>query len=336
MKKVTLDDVARVAGVSRAAASRALNGKPGVRDDVRERVLGIADHLGFRANRAARNLASGRSSIIGIVFPIRRLSLQPFCAAVLEHVAAEANRRDLGVMMHLTAEEPGDTVLDFVQDGLLDGVLIGTSAIGTWADVLFDSSVPTVLVGTHPTRTDIASVDVENRHSTSRLVTHLFDQGAERVGCITGRPGNAATRVRLEGFEMAHRRAGRPLDRSLIVDGDFSRRSAVTSMATLLDRGVDAVFAMNDEMAVGAMWEAVRLGVHVPGELLVAGFDGVAASDYSERSITSVAQPFELIARSSLDLLDRMIDGGEAEHIVLPAELVLGVSSSVPVATGSG
>lgn len=336
MKKVTLDDVARVAGVSRAAASRALNGRPGVRDDVRERVTGIADHLGFRPNRAARNLASGRSSIIGIIFPVDRLSLQPFCGAVLEHVAAEANRRDIGVMMHLTAEEPGDAVTDFVRDGLLDGVLIGTSAIGTWADDLFDSAVPTVLVGSHPFRTDIASVDVENRYSAARVVTHLFDQGAERVGCLTGRPTNAATRDRLDGYRLAHERAGRRVDESAIVEGDFSRRSGVEGMTALLERDVDAVFALNDEMAVGAMWEAMRNGVRVPGDLLIAGFDGVVAGDYNERTITSVAQPFEMIASASLDLLDRLIDGGGLEQIVLDGELVLGTSSASPAVRESG
>ena len=341
MKKVTLDDVARLSGVSRAAASRALNDRPGVRDEVRERVVRMADHLGFRANRAARNLASGRSSIIGLVAPIGKMSLEPFSAAVLEATAAEAARRDLAVMVHLTAEEPGLTVSDFVRDGLLDGVLIGASAIGTWADELFDSSVPSVLIGTHPARADVASVDVENRYSAARMVTHLFDQGMRRVGCITGRRGMAAAEARLDGYRIAHDRAGRRVDDDLIVAGHFSRESGLEAAAVLLERGVDAIFASSDEMAVGAIWAAMQRGLTVPGDLLVGGFDGVVGRDFDGRTLTTIVQPFADIAQTSIDLLDRMIDGGAPERIVLSADFVLGTSTAVPAAvdrraTGSG
>ena len=131
MEKVTLDDVARVSGVSRSAASRALNDRPGVRSDVRERVHRIADDLGFRPNRAARNLASGRSSVIGLIIPSTDLRVDPYGAAMTHAVGRAAAHQDLGLMLHLAAEEPGQTVHHILRDGLIDGLLISTVAVGS-------------------------------------------------------------------------------------------------------------------------------------------------------------------------------------------------------------
>lgn len=334
MEKVTLDDVARLSGVSRSAASRALNQRPGVRDDVRERVLGVADRLGFRPNRAARNLASGRSSVVGLIIPSTDLRIDPYGAAMTHAVSRAAVASDLGLMLYLATAEPGRTVHHILRDGLIDGLLISTVAIGSWVDELFDASLPTVLIGTHPTRDDVLGVDVENLESSALAVTHLFDQGCVRVGCIAGRADRADARARLAGYRLAHARAGRTVDEGLVVPGDFTRWSGLAAGATLLDRGVDGIFASNDEMAVGAIWTAAKRGVKVPGDLLVVGFDGTSYDDLVEPTLTSVAQPFDQIAATALDLLDRLVAGDAGlTSVTIPPELVLGTSSQI---RGSG
>jgi LacI family transcriptional regulator len=330
VEKVTLDDVARLSGVSRSAASRALNQRPGVREDVRERVLGVADRLGFRPNRAARNLASGRSSVVGLIIPSTDLRIDPYGAAMTHAVSRAAVASDLGLMLYLATAEPGRTVHHILRDGLIDGLLISTVAVGSWVDELFDASLPTVLIGTHPTRDDVLGVDVENLESSALAVTHLFDQGCERVGCIAGRPDRADASARLAGYRLAHARAGRTVDEALVAPGDFTRWSGLAAGATLLDRGVDGIFASNDEMAVGAIWTAAKRGVAVPGELLVVGFDGTSFDDLVEPTLTSVAQPFDQIATAAVDLLDRLV-GGEAglASVTIMPELVLGTSSQI-------
>lgn len=328
LEKVTLDDVARLSGVSRSAASRALNNRPGVRDDVRERVLQIADRLGFRPNRAARNLASGRSSVIGLIIPSTDLRIDPYGAAMTHAVSRAAVDRDLGLMLYLATAEPGRTVHHILRDGLIDGLLISTVAVGSWVDDLFDASLPTVLIGTHPTRDDVLGVDVENVESAACAVGHLMAQGCERIGCITGRPDRADAQARLVGYRLAHERAGRCVDESLIASGDFTRMSGLVAGADLVERGVDGIFATNDEMAVGAIWAATKRGRSVPGDVLVVGFDGTGYDDLVEPTLTSMVQPFDEIATTGVDLLDRLVGGAtDLAPVTITPELVLGTSS---------
>ena len=326
---VTLDDVARRSGVSRSAASRALNGQPGVRPDVRLRVIEAADALGFRPNRAARNLASGRSSVIGLVIPTADLLSDPYGAAITHAVGRAAAASDLGLMLHLAAEEPGQTVHHILSDGMIDGLLISSVAVGmTWVDELFASPLPTVLIGTHPHRADVIGVDVENVESTAAAVTHLFEQGCSRVGCITGLMHRADAKARLDGFHLAHARAGRAVPAELVVAGNFTRRGGASAAVTLLDQGVDGIFASNDETAVGAMWALARRGVAVPGQVKVVGFDGTAVDEFHEPTLTSVASPFADIGRTAVDLLQALTRGArDVESAVLEPTLVVGGSS---------
>ncbi|TDT17565.1 LacI family transcriptional regulator [Ilumatobacter fluminis] len=331
-QKVTLDDVARLSGVSRSAASRALNDRPGVRSDVRERVNRIADHLGFRPNRAAKNLASGRSSVIGLVIPSDDLRVDPYGAAMTHAVGRAASQLDLGMMLHLAAEEPGDTVNHILRDGLIDGLLISSVAADKqWVDELFDSVLPTVLIGTHPTRDDVLSVDVENTESAAGAVTHLFEQGCERVGCIAGPLDRADARARLDGYRLAHDRAGRPVDEALIAHGRFSRASGLPAGAELFEKGVDGIFASNDEMAVGAILSGARSGFRVPDDVLVVGFDGTAFDEVIEPTITSVIQPFDEIGRTAVELLNKLVHGeaGLTSVSIVPP-LVQGGSTTRP------
>lgn len=335
--KVTLDDVARLSGVSRSAASRAMNGRPGVRDDVRQRVLDVADRLGFRPNRAARHLASGRSSLIGLIIPSSDLRIDPYGAAMTHAVSRASVARDLGLVLYLAAEEPGRTVQHILRDGFVDGLLISTVAVGSWVDELLDAPLSTVLIGTHPTRDDVLSVDVENLESSAGAVAHLFDQGCERVGCVAGRTDRADARVRLAGYRLAHERAGRVVDETLVAQGDFTRVSGLVAGARLVDADVDGIFACNDEMAVGAIWAAARRGRSVPDDLLVVGFDGTARGELVEPTLTSVAQPFDDIAAAAVDLLERVVAGATGlGSVTIEPELVLGTSSRRPLIRGSG
>jgi LacI family transcriptional regulator len=328
-RKVTLDDVARVSGVSRSAASRVLNNRPGVRPDLRERVFRVADELGFRPNRAAKNLASGLSSVIGLVIPTADLRVDPYGAAMTHAVGRATAALDLGLMLHLATDEPGATVHHVLSDGLIDGLLISSVAVGSWVDDLFDSTLPTVLIGTHPTRSDVISVDVENVESAATAVQHLFDQGCARVGCITGPLDRADARDRLDGYRLAHRRAGREVDEQLIVAGDFERMSGAMAAPKLFAVGVDGIFASNDEMAVGAMWSGAHRGVVVPDDVKVIGFDGTSIDEFIEPSLSTIAQPFDAIARTAVATLVAIVRGesGVGSTSIVP-QLVTGGSTA--------
>lgn len=331
---ITLDDLARLGGVSRATASRAINGQPGVRADVRERITRLADHLGFRPNRAARQLASGRSNVVGLVLPSDDLRVDPYAASLSHAVARSAARADLGLMLHVVASEPGRTVAHILRDGLLDGLVISSVAIGhPWVDELLDSSMPAVLIGRHPHRDELVTVDVENRESSAAAVAHLFEQGCRRVGTITGPMSRVDVRQRLDGYRLAHERAGLTVDPGLVVEGDFQRGSGPGAAALLIERGVDGIFVGNDEMAIGAMWACTALSVRVPHDVAIVGFDGTGSGldTHGEVALTSVVQPFAALASTALDLLADQVAGTlhrrRAHHVEIAPDLSIGASS---------
>jgi LacI family transcriptional regulator len=328
---VTLREVARQSGVSMATASRALNGRPGVRADVRHRVTEVSDRLGFRPNRAARNLASGRSQVLGLVIPSEDLRVDPYGASLTHAIGRAANARDHALILHLAAEEPGDTVHHILRDGLIDGLLISAVAVGRpWVEELLAAALPAVLIGTHPTRTDVVGVDVENLEAAAAAVTHLFEQGCQRVATITGPLHRADARLRLGGYRLAHRRAGVSLDETLVVRGDFTRESGRRGADHIVAAGADGLFAANDEMAQGAMWAFAHAGVRVPDDVAVVGFDGTAYAAFLEPTLTTMCQPFDAIAAAAVDELLARIEGRPpAEDLILVApSLLVGGSSS--------
>ena len=331
---VTLDDVARVSGVSQAAASRALNGRRGVRPEVRERVERVARSLGYRPNRAARNLASGRSAVIGLVIPSADLRLDPYGASVTHAVARAATELDQGLMLVLDTGEPGRTVQHILRDGLIDGVLVSAVAAGeTWVEQLLSADLPAVLIGSHPTRTDVDVVDVENLESSARVVEHLIEQGCRRIATITGPLDRVDATLRLDGYRLAHERRGLPVDEDLVVHGEFSRASGAAAAEALVARkgGVvvpDGLFAANDEMALGAMRVLQAAGLRIPADVAVAGFDGTSVPDEVEPSLTTVGQPFAEMARAAVGELLARIDGAAPTGLrLLEPDLAIGGSS---------
>jgi LacI family transcriptional regulator len=300
-----------------------------VRPDVRQRVREIADLMGFRPNRAATNLASGRSSVIGFVIPSEELRVDPYGASMTHAVGRAATKRDHGLMLHLAQEEPGQTVHHILRDGMIDGVLVSSVAVGLpWVDELVDSPLPTVIVGTHPRR-EVPGVDVENTESSAAAVTHLFQQGCEAVGVITGPLDRADARARRDGYRLAHKRAGRPLDERRIVEGNFDRRSGSAGAAALVAAGVDGIFASNDEMALGAMWMCSHLGLRIPDDVAIVGFDGTGIDEHIEPTLTSVVQPFDAIAGAAVGALLATVEGKPlTSSVIVVPELVEGGSST--------
>ena len=326
---VTLDDVARVSGVSQAAASRALNGRRGVRPDVRERVERVAQSLGYRPNRAARNLASGRSAVIGLVIPSADLRLDPYGASVTHAVARAATELDQGLMLVLDTGEPGRTVQHILRDGLIDGVLVSAVAAGeTWVEQLLSADLPAVLIGSHPTRTDVDVVDVENLESSARVVEHLIEQGCRRIATITGPLDRVDATHRLNGFRLAHERHGLPVDEDLVVHGEFSRASGAAATEALVAR--TARRPVRGQRRDGAGRDAGVAGRRFadPRGRRRRRVRRHVGPDEVEPSLTTVRQPFAEMARAAVGELLARIDGAAPTGLrLLEPDLAIGGSS---------
>ncbi len=318
--EVTLDDVAEKSGVSRATASRALNGRDGVRDDVRERVHIIAKALGYRPNRAAKNLAGGRTSVIGLLVGRDEIREDRYAVALIQSVARAAEEHDEGLMLLLDSKKPSEAVRNLLSDGLVDGVIVSVVALGErWVEELLDARIPTVLVGSHPRRADVAVINVENIESTATVVGHMLDGGCRRLATVTGPLDRVDAKHRLEGFRLAHARRSLPVDESLIITSDFTRRAGYIRADELLDHNPDGIFCGNDETAIGVLRRAYERGIEVPDQLAIVGFDGVS-DEVAGPLLTTVTQPFEEMANKAVESLVAQITNGDSplEQLVVP------------------
>lgn len=318
---VTLDDVAHKSGVSRATASRALNGRSGVRDDVRERVVLVAKALGYRPNRAAKNLAGGRTSVIGLVLGDDELRADVYAASLVQSMAMAADRYDEGLMLLMDSKQPSEAVRNLLRDGLVDGVIVSAVAIGQrWIEQLIDANFPTVLVGAHPRRSDVRVVDVENLESSAAIVGHLLDTGCRRIGIICGPLDRADARLRLQGYHLAHERRGLHADPALEQQGDFNRSSGYELADAILDANPDGVFGANDEMALGFLRRMTERGLKTPTDVSLVGFDGTSVIESGVPHLTTVEQPFDELALTAVGSLVRLIKGEvvEQEQLVQP------------------
>lgn len=323
---ISLDDVARAAGVSPATASRALNGRSGVRDEVRTRVTLVAEGLGYRPNRAAKHLAGGRTSIIALVLTNDELIDDPYASAIVQSMAEAAREADEGLMLIMEGEDPNAAVRNLVADGLVEGVVISAVAAEMrWVEELLDATVPAVLLGSHPRRLDTPVVEVENLESSARMVGQLLDSGCRRVGTITGSLRRVCAALRLEGHRAAHHQRGLEADPDLIIEGDFTYRGGRLAADRLIDLGADAVFAANDEMAMAVVHRAIEREVDIPGSLSVAGFDGLPNHRLVGHRLSTVEQPFAEMARLAVSTLVSQIDGRRVplEQLVTP-RIILG------------
>lgn len=329
---LTLDDVARRSGVSRATASRALNDRDGVRDDVRERVKTIAQALGYRPNRAAQNLAGGRASVIGLVVGQKVLEGNPYSTVLIQAVAKAADSHNEGLMLLVDTKEPSESVRNLLRDGLIDGVIISVVATGhQWVEELMDASVPTVLIGTDRTRSDVTVVDVENTESSAQMVEHLFDTGCRRVAMLTGPLEQDDAAQRLAGYRLAHRRRETPVNEDLIVTGDYNRRTGYQQADLILDLKPDAVFCANDSMAVGFYRRATERGVRIPEDLSLAGFDGTSRDEFTDPVLTSIVQPYDKLAEVAVQELITEITGeAEPRTRVVSPQLFYGRTTRTP------
>lgn len=330
-----LEDIGRMAGVSRATVSRVVNGEQNVRPEVRERVEDVIRRTGYTPNAAARSLVSKRTGVIGLVIPSRVHSLfeDPYFAQLIQGVTLASNRAGTTLSLFLFQSEAEERELSprVIESGFLDGIIITATRMGDpLVARLVSRGLPLVMVG-RPDVADVSFVDVDNRDGAVQAAHHLVDAGRARIGLI-GAPTNTTTgRDRLDGFLAGLADRGRAFDPDLRVDGDFSQSSGHHAMLRLLDRGVDAVFAASDSMALGALRAIRERGLDVPRDVALVGFDGFSASQTSVPPLTTIRQPVAETATRAVEVLIDLISGDASAPVstVLPVELVVRATTAL-------
>ncbi|HXR72895.1 LacI family DNA-binding transcriptional regulator [Actinocrinis sp.] len=325
-------DVAKVAGVSQKTVSRVLNDEPYVSDEVRRRVLEAAEQLGYRLNSAARALASGRTRSIGVV----TLGTALFGPASLL-MGVERAVRDTGYALRVVNTMEGDTagiagaVESLLEQGV-DGIVISEPIDEGEVPVRVD--VPVLVIGAPApfAAPHVVTAGVGAGVLASAATDHLLDLGHHTVHHLAGPQRWYAARDRLAGWRTALAARGRP--QPPVVEGDWSAASGYSAGRDLAaNPALTAVFAANDDMAIGLIRALTEAGRRVPDEVSVVGFDDVPVAAYITPPLTTVRQPFDAVAREGLEMLVHAIEHPLAQPspaIDPPVELIVRASTSPP------
>jgi len=340
MEKVTIRDVAAAAGVSRQTVSRVLNDKPDVAKETRQRVLEVIDRLGYRPSSIARSLTQGRSYTLGVV----SYGVQYFGPSqTLVGIEHQAN--EMGYTLHLRlVQQPAESGVQILYDMLsyhVDGIIWAVSEIGNnrdWVEhEICNLNVPVVFLDMRPCPS-LSVVNIDNRRGGYLATKHLCDQGYQRVGLITGPLDWWSAQQRKAGWQNALEEAGGQVEESLIVEGTWSAASGERGLRRLLEQrpDVDAVFACNDQMALGALKTTREMGLRVPQDLAIVGFDNVPEAPFFSPPLSTMRQDLDELGRSAVQELGRLIEAGQQEledirpkTILLQPELIVRQSSIV-------
>ena len=332
----TLEEVALLAGVSRATVSRVVNGSPRVSPDVRIDVQAAIDRLGYVPNRAARSLVTRRSDSIAVVIaePTGRLFSDPFFPRLLRGISSELAARDRQLIL-LMPETPADEIrtADYLTAGHVDGaLLVSLHAADPLPDRLAAAGIPMVLVGRSAKGVNASYVDVDNRQGAQSAVAHLVSGGRHVIATIAGPQDMAAGLDRLNGYREALGDAGLQPDASLEAIGDFTQESGVAAMTRLLEGrpDIDAVFAASDLMAAGALAVLAAAGRRVPADVAVVGFDDSPVAMTTTPQLTSVRQPIEAMGHEVARLLVDAVEASDLvpRRVILATDLVRRASSA--------
>lgn len=327
----TIDELARLSGVSRATVSRVLNGGS-VSARTRQQVQAVLEATNFRPNLAARSLASGRSGVVGVVMHLdpHLLFQDPYFGQLLQGMSGALADVAAGMMLWLGNRSKEETLGTIVSMGLLDGVVVTANNLDDpLVDGLLASSLPTVLVGHRKADRTASYVDVDNVHAADVVTTHLISIGRRRIGHVTGARRTVAAEDRITGYARAMQRAGLPFE-GLVVDGDFNGPSGMLGAAALLDRGADAIFCANDAMARGALEAIHARGLRVPDDVALAGFDDLEFAAQLDPPLTTVRQGVREQGAEAVNCLLQLIGDPDRtpRRVLLPTELVIRQSTA--------
>jgi DNA-binding LacI/PurR family transcriptional regulator len=332
----TLEEVAQLAGVSRATVSRVVNGSPRVSPDVRTDVQAAIDRLGYVPNRAARSLVTRRSDSIAVVItePTALLFSDPFFPRLLRGISSElaVHDRQLVLLMPDTPADEARTA-DYLTAGHVDGtVLVSLHADDPLPGRLGAAGIPIVLVGRPPKGTRASYVDVDNRQGAQSAVDHLVAGGRRVIATIAGPRDMAVGMDRLAGYRDALTDAGLTLDPTLETTSDFTRDGGAAAMTRLLAArpDIDGVFAASDLMAVGALSVLAAAGRRVPQDVAVVGYDDSPVATSTTPQLTSVRQPIEEMGHETARLLLAAVEAADPvpRRVILATELVRRASSA--------
>jgi len=326
-RKVTIHDIAHRAGVSVATVSRVINGQTGVGAATRARLEKMFDELGFSANLQAQQLATGRSRLIGVVFPaeISKVVLHPVYPALLGAIGDAANERGHAVLLATTSGGI-DKTIDVLARHSVDGIILPAAGKDDpLLDALGTIDAAAVLIGHRSDDPKLRWVDSDHDTAAYKLTRHLIDSGRRRLVHLGGPLEISAANLRVEGFSAAVAERQAELEFSRIDRVPFdSEQAAVRARQILTDPAgpPDALICGSDLIASGVLFAARELGISVPDNLAVTGFDDLDLASHTNPPLTSVRMPLRELGTAAVALLLDQPSASPPHSVLLETEIL--------------
>jgi LacI family transcriptional regulator, galactose operon repressor len=329
--RITIRDVAAQAGVSVATVSKVINRRYGVATDTCARVQAVIDELGYEASLVAQSLRNRRTNVIGILVA----DLEPFSTELLKGAADAVRDSGFELVIYSVGGHASDRAgwerryLSRLSGTLLDGAVLVTPTI-----VNVNYGAPIVAIDPHTGDSDLPTVSSDNLRGARLATRHLLELGHRRIAMLTGRPDLQSAQHREQGYREEMTAAGGRADESLMLVGDYDAAVSLAKARELLSGPCPptAVFAANDVSAIATIEAAAAVGLRVPEDLSVVGFDNLPESALCSPPLTTVDQPIRLMGERSIELLLRLIRGDAVDttHITLATDLVVRKSTMSP------
>jgi LacI family transcriptional regulator len=326
---VTITDVARTAGVSVSTVSKVINDRYGVSAPTARRVRDVIAELGYESSLVARSLRSHRTGVLGVLVA----EFEPFSTELLKGISRAARGSGYELLAHSGGSPDGHVGWERRSLARLSGSLIDGALLVTPTVVDDGYRIPVVAIDPHTGSSDLPTVDADNTLGARSAVTHLLQLGHRRVGHLAGRTDLESARLREASYRSTLVAAGIAVDDDLVRVGGFRAESAdlpAYELLTLPDRPT-AIFAANDLTALRTLDVARSLGLRVPEDLSIVGFDNVPESALSTPQLTTVAQPLHQMGEAAMRTLLALLRGDDIEpHLTLATELVVRASTAPP------
>ena len=338
-RTISIQDIAQAAGVSHTTVSRALRNSPLISVEVRERIQRLAQDMGYIPNAVAQSLRGERTNTIGLV--VTSIA-DPFVGRVVRGVEEVAQRYHLSLFLSVSQNDPDRelAVIENLHRRRVDGVIVAAARLSAQHEQrLANMHVPTVLIN-HQSETCLEhthSVFVDDYHGARSAVEYLFGLGHRAIGYLGAESRPRSNRARLTAYRDALEAAGVPFDESLVRMAPPEHhlnsedvQDGQELLIALVKAGVTAVFCYNDMMAVGALMACRALGIHVPEQLSIIGFDDVDLAQFVTPPLTTVHQPKLRMGQVAMEMLMDLLSGRPVQDHRLPTELVLRGSTAGP------
>ena len=329
-RRATITDVALAAGVSVSTVSKVINGRYGIAVATSLRVQEVVKELAYEPSLVARSMRSHRTNVIGILVA----EFEPFSAEILKGTAAALADTDYELLAYTGSRQSRGAGWERRSLSRLSGTLIDGALLVTPSVVTADPGVPLVSIDPHAGPAGLPTVDSDNVIGAMLATRHLLELGHRRIGFMAGRPDLESSRLREEGYRQALAEAGIEVDPELIRVADYRRdtvRAPVTALLSHPDRPT-AIFAANDLSAMGPMDVARELGLDVPGDLSVVGFDDIPESIRTTPPLTTVHQPIQAMGAAGITMLIALMNDSPVAqtHVRLPNSLVVRGTTAAP------